>query len=176
MATRDLSDYDPTAVPDAKKLRFGIIVSDWNQDVTFSLLKGATETLTRHGVSENDILVTHVPGSFELTHGAMMVAENEKVDAVICLGCVIQGETPHFTYICEGVAYGLSRLNIEYDIPFIFGVLTTNTMQQAIDRSGGIHGNKGDEAAVTAIKMAAMSKKYRKQVYLSTLRTKATVK
>jgi len=158
MATKDLSVYDPATVPSAKKMRFGIVVSDWNHDVTWSLLKGATETLKKHGVTKDDIVVKHVPGSFELTLGAQWLAEYDDLDGVICLGCVIQGETPHFTYICQGVAQGITMLNLEYNIPFIFGVLTTNTLQQAIDRAGGKHGNKGDEAAITAIKMAVLQK------------------
>jgi 6,7-dimethyl-8-ribityllumazine synthase len=160
MATANLSGYDLAAVPDASEMRFGIVVSDWNSDITFSLLEGTVSTLKQHGANTGNILVKHVPGSFELTLGAQLIAENEDVDAVICLGCVIQGETPHFTYICQGVAMGITQLNIDYNIPFIFGVLTTNNLQQAKDRSGGKHGNKGDEAAVTAIKMAALQKSY----------------
>jgi 6,7-dimethyl-8-ribityllumazine synthase len=106
--------------------------------------------------------VKHVPGSFELTLGAQFLAEYDDLDAVICLGCVIQGETPHFTYICQGVTQGVTQLNMEYNIPFVFGVLTTNSQQQAIDRAGGKHGNKGDEAAVTAIKMAALQQELEK--------------
>jgi 6,7-dimethyl-8-ribityllumazine synthase len=158
MATSNLSDYNPTLVPDASEMRFGIVVSDWNSEITFSLLDGAISTLKKHGTEEGAILVKHVPGSFELTLGAQYIAENEDVDAVICLGCVIQGETPHFTFICQGVAMGITQLNIDYNIPFIFGVLTTDNLQQAKDRSGGRLGNKGDEAAVTAIKMAALQK------------------
>jgi 6,7-dimethyl-8-ribityllumazine synthase len=156
MGTKDLSSYNPDSVPSAKDMRFGIVVSDWNHEVTWSLLNGATSTLLKHGVSVNDIIVKHVPGSFELTLGAQWLAEYDDLDGVICLGCVIQGETPHFTYICQGVTQGITTLNMEYNIPFIFGVLTTETLQQAIDRSGGKHGNKGDEAAITAIKMAAL--------------------
>ena len=137
-------------------MRFGIVVSDWNHEVTWSLLNGATNTLLKYGVSPDDIIVKHVPGSFELTLGAQWLAEYDDLDGVICLGCVIQGETPHFTYICQGVTQGITTLNMEYNIPFIFGVLTTDTLQQAVDRSGGKHGNKGDEAAITAIKMAAL--------------------
>jgi 6,7-dimethyl-8-ribityllumazine synthase len=162
MATANLSDYDPEKVPDASGMRFGIVVSDWNSDITFSLLEGAVTTLGRHGVSEEDIVVRHVPGSFELTLGAQFMAEYDDLDGVICLGCVIQGETPHFTYICQGVTQGITQLNMEYNIPFIFGVLTTSNHQQAADRSGGIHGNKGDEAAVTAIKMAALQRQMEK--------------
>jgi 6,7-dimethyl-8-ribityllumazine synthase len=156
MSTSDLSDYDPGSVPDAGKMRFGIVVSDWNHDVTHSLLEGATRTLRKHGATDKNIVIKHVPGSFELTLGAQFLAEYDDLDAVICLGCVIQGETPHFTYICQSVTYGITKLNLEYNIPFIFGVLTTLNHEQAVDRAGGKHGNKGDEAAVTAIKMAAL--------------------
>lgn len=156
MSTSNLSDYDPDSVPDASKMRFGIVVSDWNREVTWSLLDGAAATLKKHGASDKNIVIKHVPGSFELTLGAQFLAEYDDMDAVICLGCVIQGETPHFTYICQGVTQGITQLNMEYNIPIIFGVLTTLTQQQAVDRAGGIHGNKGDEAAVTAIKMAAL--------------------
>jgi 6,7-dimethyl-8-ribityllumazine synthase len=156
MSTTNLSDYDPDNVPNAGKMRFGIVVSDWNKEVTWSLLDGAVSTLKKHGAEERNIVVKHVPGSFELTLGAQFLAEYDDLDAVVCLGCVIQGETPHFSYICQGVTQGITQLNMEYNIPFIFGVLTTNNQQQAIDRAGGKHGNKGDEAAVTAIKMAAL--------------------
>ncbi len=156
MATTDLSEYDPLNVPDASLMKIGIVVSDWNSEITFALLKGAEDTLIKHGVLRENILVRHVPGSFELTFGAKYMAEEHDVDAIICLGCVIQGETPHFTYICQGVSMGITQLNIEYDFPFIFGVLTTDNLQQAKERSGGKLGNKGDEAAITAIKMAAL--------------------
>jgi 6,7-dimethyl-8-ribityllumazine synthase len=158
MSTTNLSQYDPESIPNAQKMRFGIVVSDWNRDITWLLLEGALNTLKKHGAVDKSIIIKHVPGSFELTIGAQLIAEYDDVDAVICLGCVIQGETPHFTYICQGVTQGITSLNLEYNIPFIFGVLTTNDKQQAIERSGGKHGNKGDEAAVTAIKMAAMQR------------------
>ena len=156
MSTTNLSQYDPESIPNAHKMRFGIVVSDWNKDITWSLLEGALNTLKKHGVTEKNIIVKHVPGSFELTIGAQFIAEYDDVDAVICLGCVIQGETPHFTYICQGVTQGITQLNIEYNIPFIYGVLTVNNKEQAVERSGGKHGNNGDEAAVTAIRMAAL--------------------
>jgi 6,7-dimethyl-8-ribityllumazine synthase len=162
MATTNLSDFDPSAVPDAGQMRFGIVVSDWNNDVTGALLEGAKKTLLKHGASNENILIIHVPGSFELTLGAQLLAENKDLDAIICLGCVIQGETPHFTYICQSVTQGITQLNLEYNIPFIFGVLTTDTRQQAADRSGGKHGNKGDEAAVSAIKMAELQRRIEK--------------
>jgi 6,7-dimethyl-8-ribityllumazine synthase len=158
MATslKNLSDYNPENVPSAQGMRFAIVVSEWNPEITNSLLEGACNTLTKHGADSDSIEIKHVPGSFELTSGATIAAETHAYDAVICIGCVIQGETPHFDYICQGVSYGLTMLNVEYKIPFIFCVLTTNTLQQAIDRSGGKHGNKGDEAAVAAIKMVAL--------------------
>ncbi|HZJ73636.1 MAG TPA: 6,7-dimethyl-8-ribityllumazine synthase [Perlabentimonas sp.] len=158
MATylQNLSNYDSSQVPSGKKMKFGIVVSDWNSEITHALLRGAYETLTAHGVKENNILVKHVPGSFELILGGQFMAEYADLDGVICLGCVIQGETPHFTYVCQGVTQGIAELNMNYNIPFIFGLLTTNTPEQASDRAGGKHGNKGVEAAVTAIKMAAL--------------------
>jgi 6,7-dimethyl-8-ribityllumazine synthase len=153
MATKDLSAYDIKSVPSAKGMKFGIIVSEWNKEITFALAKGAVDTLKKHGALDEDLFVHHVPGSFELTLGAQFLAEYKEVDAVICLGCVIQGETRHFDFICQGVTQGITSLNLKYNLPFIYGLLTANNQQQAIDRSGGIHGNKGDEAAITAIKM-----------------------
>lgn len=162
MATKNLSQHDPENVPDASDFRFGIVVSEWNSDVTDALLDGALKTLRKYNVSASDIIVKHVPGSFELTLGAQFLAEYDDLDAIICLGCVIQGDTPHFTYICQGVTQGITQLNLEYNIPFIFGVLTTNNKEEALDRAGGKHGNKGDEAAITAIKMAALQKEMEK--------------
>jgi len=158
MATNNLSPYDHSDIPDAGNMRFGIIVSDWNNDITHSLLTAARNSLIRHGAKADNIIEKHVPGTFELTFGAKLVAETYDPDAVICIGCVIQGETPHFTYICQSVTQGITRLNLEYEIPFIFGILTTDTHQQAVDRAGGKHGNKGDEAAITAIKMVSLLK------------------
>ena len=137
MGTKNLSSYDPEIVPDATDMRFGIVVSDWNREVTRALLEGSVNTLRKHGATEENIVIKHVPGSFELTLGAQLLAEYDDLDAVICLGCVIQGETPHFTFICQGVTQGITQLNLEYNIPFVFGVLTTLNLQQAVDRSGG---------------------------------------
>jgi 6,7-dimethyl-8-ribityllumazine synthase len=162
MGTVNLSDYDPARVPSAGEMRFGIVVSEWNSEITMALLDGAIKTLKKHEVSDRNILVKHVPGSFELPLGAQFIAEYDDVDAIICLGCVIQGETPHFTYICQGVTQGITQLNLEYNIPFIFGVLTTSNRQQALDRAGGKHGNKGSEAAVAAIKMASLQRQMEK--------------
>ncbi|MDK2978323.1 MAG: 6,7-dimethyl-8-ribityllumazine synthase [Bacteroidales bacterium] len=158
MATnlKNLSDYDIKTVPSAKGMKFGIVTSEWNSEITSALLKGAHETLLKHGAKEENILRKYVPGSVELTLGAQFMAEYADLDAVICLGCVIQGETKHFDYVCQSVTHGITELNMHYNIPFIFGVLTTNNQQQAKDRAGGKHGNKGTEAAVTAIKMAQL--------------------
>lgn len=159
MATVDLSKYDAESVPSAKGMRFGIVVSDWNSEVTFKLLEGALDTLCAHGAEEDDICVFHVPGSFELVYASQQLVDQIEVDAVISLGCVVRGGTPHFDYVCQGVTYGIAKLNAEYDIPFIFGLLTTDDMQQAIDRAGGKLGNKGVECAVTAIKMVNFKQK-----------------
>lgn len=158
MATRNLSKYNQSDIPDASDMRFGIVVSDWNSKITHALLDGAVETLLKNGMKKDEIIVRHVPGSFELPLAAQWFAEYDDVDGVICLGCVIKGETPHFTYVCQGVTQGIAHLNLEYNIPFIFGVLTTDNQQQAEDRSGGDKGNKGVEAALTAMKMAALHK------------------
>lgn len=160
MATKDLSQYDINSVPEANKMRFGIVVAEWNFDITSALAKGAMSTLQKHGATEENILIKYVPGTFELPLGAQYFAEMENVDAVILLGCVIQGETRHFDYICQGVTQGTTNLNLKYNKPFIFGVLTTDNQQQALDRAGGKYGNKGDEAAVTAIKMVHLKNSF----------------
>ena len=158
MATslKNLSDYDITSVENAENMKFGIVVAEWNTEVTEALFEGAYNTLIKHGAKEENIIKKYVPGTFELTLGAQLIAKNTDVDAVIVLGCVIQGETRHFDFICQGVAMGITDLNIALNIPVIFGVLTTDNQQQAIDRAGGKHGNKGDEAAYTAIKMISL--------------------
>ncbi len=152
-AYHNLSSYDPATVPSGAEMTVGIVVSEWNENITKPLLDGAYNTLKKHGVKEENILIDFVPGSFELVFGAKHLAENKPVDAVIVIGCVVRGDTPHFDYVCSGVTQGIADMNIRYDIPFIFGLLTTDDMQQAIDRAGGKHGNKGDECAITAIKM-----------------------
>ncbi len=153
-ALHNLSDYDFNKVPDASNMCFGIVVSEWNPEVTGALLDGAVKTLEKHGTIPENIHVKTVPGSFELVYGAQQMCKNDGFDAVIILGCVIRGETPHFDYICEGVTNGISHLNASQNIPVVFGLLTTNNLQQAKDRSGGKLGNKGDECAIVAIKMA----------------------
>ena len=155
MATTNLSAYDKNKIPNAKPFRFGIIVSEWNPDITEKLYEGAVETLLSHGVLKENIRTLWVPGSFELVFGCSQVLKTEEVDAVIAIGNVIRGETEHFTFVCEGVTQGIKDLNLRFDVPTIFCVLTDNTKQQSIERSGGKHGNKGVECAVAAIKMAA---------------------
>ena len=160
MATKNLSEYNLQDVPNASGMKFGIVVSEWNYEITGALMRGAVETLKKHGASDDDISVKHVPGSFELTLGGQFFAEYTDVDAIILLGCVIQGETRHFDFICQGVTQGATELNLRFGIPVIFGVLTTENQQQALDRAGGRLGNKGDEAAVTAIKMVALQNSF----------------
>jgi 6,7-dimethyl-8-ribityllumazine synthase len=153
---KNLSEFEGNPVPDAAKFSFAIIWSEWNHEVTHALKEGAVNFLLKHGVLKENIVIKSVPGSYELTLGAHYALEKTTADAVITLGCVIQGETRHFDFICDAVANGITNLNIKYKKPVIFGVLTPDTMQQALDRSGGKHGNKGEEAAATAIKMLAL--------------------
>jgi len=148
----------PENLPDAGPFRFGIVVADWNREITGALLEGALEALSSAGADESKSTVIRVPGSFELTTGAALLARQNQYDAIICLGCVIQGETRHFDFICQAVAGGLTSLSIQTGLPVIFGVLTTNDMQQARERAGGKFGNKGFEAGVTAVQMAFLSK------------------
>ncbi|MBO4661969.1 MAG: 6,7-dimethyl-8-ribityllumazine synthase [Bacteroidaceae bacterium] len=152
-ALHNLSSYDPSTVPDGSEWKIGIVVSEWNEDVTGALLQGAYDTLLKHGVQARNIIVKTVPGSFELVYGSAWMARQTDVDAVIAIGCVIRGDTPHFDYICQGTTQGLAELNRKAIVPVIYGLLTCNTLQQALDRCGGALGNKGDECAVTALKM-----------------------
>jgi 6,7-dimethyl-8-ribityllumazine synthase len=158
MATvnKNLSTYDKATIPNAKDFRFGIVVSEWNENITEGLCEGAIAALIENGVASTNIIRWNVPGSYELVYGAKHMLKTQKVDAIIAIGSVIQGETKHFDFVCSATAHGIKDLNVHSDIPVIFCVLTDNTLQQAIDRSGGIHGNKGIEAAVAAIKMAAL--------------------
>ena len=158
MATENtnLSNYNKATLPDAKNFRFGIVVSEWNSEITEGLLKGALDALLDCGVELFNIKTIHVPGSFELIYGAKKMQE-QHVDVVIAIGSVIKGETQHFDFVCDAVAQGIKDLNVLNDVPVIFCVLTDNNLQQSIDRSGGKHGNKGVEAAITAIKMAHLN-------------------
>jgi len=162
-ANHNLSNYDKATIPNAKDFRFGIVVSEWNTEITEGLWQGAFDALIDCGVLKENIVRWNVPGTFELTYGAARMsksiyADSGMLDAIIVIGCVIQGETKHFDFVCEGVTQGIKDLNLNGDIPVIFCVLTDNNKQQSIDRSGGKHGNKGTEAAVTAIKMAMLRK------------------
>ena len=161
MATvnKNLSTYDKATIPNAKDFRFGIVVSEWNETITQNLFQGAFDAFLDCGAIKENIVRWNVPGSFELVYGAKKMGESfDMLDAIIVIGVVIQGETKHFDFVCEGVTQGIKDLNIQTDIPVIFCVLTDNTMQQSIDRSGGKHGNKGTEAAIAAIKMAQLRK------------------
>ena len=152
-ALHNLSEYDINKIPDASNMCFGIVVAEWNPEITGALLDGTVKTLEKHGALPENIHVKTVPGSFELIYGAHQMTKRGMYDAVIILGCVIRGETPHFDYICQGTTQGLAELNRQAEVPVIYGLLTCNTMQQALDRCGGALGNKGDECAITALKM-----------------------
>lgn len=154
---KNLSEFSPFEFSSAYKTKIGIVVSEWNDRITDSLFKGAKETLLQHGVLEENILVKDVPGSFELPLGAKWMLEKFSVDAVICIGCIIQGETRHFDFIAQAVSDGIMNVGLAFSKPVIFSVLTCNTMEQAEDRSGGKHGNKGVEGAISCLKMLALS-------------------
>lgn len=156
-ANKNLSNYDKSTLPKAVDFKIGMVVSEWNIEITQDLVKGASETLLSCGVKESNIFVDYVPGSFELVFAAKK-AQSKDLDAIIAIGCIIQGQTKHFDFVCQGVTQGIKDLNVLYNTPVIFCVLTDKTLQQSIDRSGGKHGNKGTEAAVTAVKMAALSR------------------
>lgn len=156
---KNLSDYSAVNIKDIKEQQFAIIVSEWNDAVTGALYEGAYDTLLEHGAKKDNIIRLDVPGSYELTLAAQWMAEKDNIDAVICLGCVIQGETRHFDFICDAVAQGITHVGMKFNKPVIFGVLTPDTQKQAMDRAGGKHGNKGDEAAITAIKMLGLKSK-----------------
>jgi len=154
-ADKNLSSYSGE-LPDLSSRKIGIVLAEWNDEITEALYEGAVETLLKHGIPKTQILRKNVPGSFELTLGAQWMAMKPEIHAVICLGCVIQGETRHFDFICMAVANGITELNMKFNKPVVFGVLTTDNKAQAFDRAGGKHGNKGDEAAITALKMLAI--------------------
>ena len=158
MATvnKNLNDFSSDITTDLKGKTFGIVVAEWNEEITKALYQGAYDYLLKLGVWESNIITKQVPGSFELTFAAQHLAKDENIDAIICLGCVIKGETKHDEYISNAVAHGLTDVSLKFDKPVIFGLLTTNTHQQAIDRCGGKHGNKGTEAAMTAVRMLGL--------------------
>lgn len=156
-ATKNLSHYEKGNIPDGADFKIGIVVSEWNDDITGNLLKGALEALYDNGVKDENILVKHVPGTFELPLGCQFLLEHdEEIDGFLAIGCVIQGETKHFDFVCQGATQGIMSINLEYNTPVSFCVLTDNTKQQSIDRSGGKHGNKGIECAVSLLKMIGL--------------------
>ena len=161
-ALKNLSDYNEENLSSAEDMKFGIVVADWNEKITHTLYEGCYDTLIKHHTKEDNIQTIQVPGTFELPVGAKILLQNKKFDAVICIGCVIKGETNHNEYINNAVSIGLTNLSIASGVPCIFGVLTPNDEQQAIDRAGGKYGNKGVEAAVTAIRMAAIKTELKK--------------
>lgn len=162
MATEhhNLSDYNKELVPNGADFKVGIVVSEWNDNITFNLLKGAKETLLENGVSPEHLHVYYVPGTFELPLGTQMILENTFLDGIIAIGSVIQGETKHFDFVCQGTTQGLMDVGLKYNRPVIFCVLTDNTLQQALDRSGGKHGNKGVECAIALLKMIDLAKRF----------------
>ena len=163
MAThlKNLSDFSHLSIPSAAPFRFAIVVAQWNANITGALLNGAYNSLIANACPESNITILEVPGTFELSNAAAIAAASKKYDAIICLGCVIQGETRHFDFICQAVANGITEVGVKTLIPTIFGVLTTETLEQASDRAGGKHGNKGEEAAITAIKMAELASNFK---------------
>jgi 6,7-dimethyl-8-ribityllumazine synthase len=167
-ANRNLSEYNKDFVPNGAGFRIGIVVSEWNDSITLNLLKGAKEALLDNGVKEEDIIVRFVPGAFELPLGAQFMCEYTNVDGVIAIGVVIQGETKHFDFVCEGATQGIKDVNLEYNTPVAFCVLTDNHIQQSIDRSGGKHGNKGIECAIACLKMVDLKKSFLKEVGTNT--------
>ena len=160
MATenKNLSVYDKNTIPNAKHLRFGIVVSEWNDEITEALYQGAQEALMDCGALPENVIRWNVPGSFELTFGCKKMIQTEKVDAIVAIGSVIRGETSHFDFVCSATAQGIKDLNVAYDVPVIFCVLTDDNIEQSRARSGGKHGNKGTEAAIVAIQMAVLGK------------------
>ena len=158
MATinQNLSEYNSSTVPNGAKYTIAIIRSEWNDDITSNLANGAEEALLENGVLPQNIIKTDVPGAYELPLAAQWLAQKENIDAVICIGTVIRGETSHFDYVCEAVSQGVKDVGLKTNKPIVFGVLTDDNKQQSIDRSGGIHGNKGIESGVTALKMLGL--------------------
>lgn len=159
-ANRNLSEYKKEFIPNGADFKIGIVVSEWNENITLNLLKGAKQALLDHGVSEENILVRFVPGAFELPLGCQWMLEHSNVDGVVAIGTVIQGETKHFDFVCDGATQGIKDVILKYNKPVAFCLLTDNTLQQSIDRSGGKHGNKGIECAVACMKMIGLKRSF----------------
>jgi len=162
-ANRNLSEYNKDFVPNGADFKIGIVVSEWNDSITLNLLKGAKEALLENGVKEENILVRFVPGAFELPLGAQYMCEFTQVDGVVAIGVVIQGETKHFDFVCYGATQGIKDVNLQYNTPVAFCLLTDNNIQQSIDRSGGKHGNKGIECAIACMKMIGLKKDFEQE-------------
>jgi 6,7-dimethyl-8-ribityllumazine synthase len=162
-ANRNLSEYNKDLIPSGADFKIGIVVSEWNDQITFNLLAGAVQALKENGVEEKNIQIEYVPGAFELPLAAQFLAEYTKPDGIIAIGCVIQGETKHFDFVCDGATQGIKDVTLQYNLPVSFCLLTDNNVQQSIDRSGGKHGNKGIECAVACLKMIALKKKLSKK-------------
>ena len=160
-AGRNLSDYNKEFIPNGADFKIGIVVSEWNENITLNLLKGAKEALLDNGVKENNIIVRFVPGAFELPLGSQWMCQQNDIDGVVAIGVVIQGETKHFDFVCEGTTQGIKDVNLKYDKPVAFCVLTDNNMQQSIDRSGGVYGNKGIECAIACLKMIELKRSFK---------------
>ncbi len=159
-ALKNLSDYNKENIPNGADFKVGIVVSEWNDTITNNLFEGAKQALLDNGVPESNILVRHVPGAFELPLASQFMLDNTDVDGVVAIGVVIQGETRHFDFVCQGATQGLMNVMLEYNSPVSFCLLTDNNIQQSIDRSGGVHGNKGIECAIACLKMIAMKKSF----------------
>ncbi len=159
-ALKNLSDYNKENIPNGADFKVGIVVSEWNDSITNKLFEGAKQALLDNGVPETNILVRNVPGAFELPLASQIILDNTDVDGVIAIGVVIQGETKHFDFVCQGTTQGLMNVMLEYNSPVSFCLLTDNNIQQSIDRSGGIHGNKGIECAIACLKMIALKKSF----------------
>lgn len=157
-AGKNLSTYANESIPNGADFKIGIVVSEWNESITRNLCKGAKKALLENGVKEDNIMIKDAPGSFELPLGAQWMLKRDDIDGVVTIGSIIQGETKHFDFVCQATAQGVKDVGLKYDKPAIFCVLTDNTMQQAIDRSGGKHGNKGIEAAIACLKMIELKK------------------
>jgi len=159
-ANRNLSEYNKEFIPNGADFKIGIVVSEWNENITLNLLKGAKQALTENGVTEENITVRFVPGAFELPLGCQFMCESDKYDGVVAIGVVIQGETKHFDFVCDGATQGIKDVNLKYNTPVAFCLLTDNNIQQSIDRSGGKYGNKGVECAIACMKMIALKKSF----------------
>jgi 6,7-dimethyl-8-ribityllumazine synthase len=157
-ANRNLSEYNAKFIPNGAGFKIGIVVSEWNEKITLNLLEGAKTTLLYNGVNEENINIQFVPGAFELPLGCQFMCKKGDVDGIIAIGVVIQGETKHFDFVCYAATQGIKDVNLKYNTPVAFCLLTDNNEKQSVERSGGIHGNKGIDCAVACLKMVGLKK------------------